>query len=321
MCRAPTKAAAGVSHKPGAEKEALNPVIQSWSNIYRAIPKIYVPFTKFNVSFTLVTFVVLLGLRLAGSKLFEEYFGWPADSKMKKDAAAGLASIIHALFLVPSCGILLWSSKYSPRARLDSMPIWWQDVATLLLEMCTGYMLFDAFGMCMDEWKPGKGPVLTSGDMVFIAHHFATSVYMTSCRAVGAGHMSALILMFTGEFTNPFQNLHIITRYGIKLAPTADSFWHVVHPYVEYTFMAFYAFFRAFVGPACIVHLTYDLLFTKQGRKNVPIYISLFLWMPMAWGVILGSWPWTMESINIVTGGFGNVKYDVNFDYGPRYEL
>lgn len=311
--------------EPALEKDfevekCLSPILQFWVTVYRAIPKIYVPFTEFNISFTLVTFVVLRIVRLFSDIFFEEMFGWPEDSKMKNDSAAGLASMLHACLLVPSIAVLLRSDNYSPSARIDSMPNWWQDVANAMLEMCTGYMLSDSFGMMMDTWVPGKGPSFTDGDSTFLAHHFATSFFMCSCRIVGAGHMSALILMWAGEFSNPLGNLMIITRYGIKLE-AEDTLWHVIHPYVEYSYAVVFSIFRAIIGPVTIMHLTYDLILTKQGRENVPIFLSLFIWMPMVWGVILGSIPWTYEAIAMVLDGVHTVKYDASYDYGPRYEL
>ena len=140
---------------------------------------------------------------------------------------------------------------------------------------------------------------------------------MNSARLVGAGHISALTLMWSGEFTNPLQNVHSISRFAIQMVGD-ESLWHFFHPYIELVFAAFYFFFRALLAPPQIAHLSYDLL-TKEGRKNVPWYVSIF-WIPLCSGIIIGSIPWTLEALDMVKDGLV-VKYDKSFDYGPRYEL
>ena len=140
---------------------------------------------------------------------------------------------------------------------------------------------------------------------------------MSQTRVLGAGHISAMGLMFTGEFTNPMQNSHAITRFAIQMAGD-DSFWHAIHPYVEYIYAVCYFFFRSVVGPLQIIHISYDLL-TKEGRKHIPLYIGI-VWIIMIWGIILGSMPWTLESFEMVKDGL-EVKYHASYEYGPRYEF
>jgi hypothetical protein len=72
------------------------------------------------------------------------------------------------------------------------------------------------------------------------------------------------------------------------------------------------------VGPLQIIHISYDLL-TQEGRKNIPLYIGI-IWIIMIWGIILGSMPWTVESIEMAMDGL-QVKYNETYNYGPRYEL
>ena len=140
---------------------------------------------------------------------------------------------------------------------------------------------------------------------------------MSQTRALGAGHISAMSLVFTGEFTNHMQNSRAITRFAIQMAGD-DSFLHRIHPYVEFIYAVCYFFFRSVVGPLQIIHISYDLL-TKEGRKHIPLYIGI-VWIIMIWGIILGSMPWTLESFEMVKDGL-EVKYHASYEYGPRYEF
>jgi hypothetical protein len=157
-------------------------------------------------------------------------------------------------------------------------------------------------------------------DVAFMAHHVVTIVYMSQVRVLQAGHISAMTMMWSGEFTNPMQSAHSVSRFAIQLArPSGGSMWHVVHPYVEYVFAFFYALFRAVVGPLQIVHIAYDM-WGKEGRKRVALYNSV-LWVFLLTGIIVGSIPWTIESIEMVRDGIESVKYNESYDYGPRFEL
>ena len=125
---------------------------------------------------------------------------------------------------------------------------------------------------------------------------------MTSARLAGAGHMSAMALMLLGECTAPIQNIFRISRITTKIDCMGCGEWmNTLHPYIEYLFSLVYVFFRALVGPVCAVHLTYDLVFTKKGRENVPIGLSM-VWLLMCWGVLLGSIPWIVSANEVVMG-------------------
>jgi TLC domain len=288
-------------------------ILHFWITQYRNTPKFYI-WRDIGIGFTLASAMILFGIRLLGDFYFEASLGWPRHSKRKKDAAAGVASIVHAVTLVTSLGVLLWSQPYSPSSNTSKQTQETKDATTALLQFCTGYMLYDALGMVMDNWNTGG---LTGGDGLFIAHHIATSFCMISCLVIGAGHHSVLMLMFLGELTNPLGSLHSITRYAIQLEGP-ETFWHTLHPYVEWTFAASYGVIRALVAPAFLMHMTFDLL--GRGRRNVPLSISL-VWLFLMWGVIIGSIPWTREAIDMALDGVHVVKYNVDYDYGPRYEL
>ena len=126
-------------------------------------------------------------------------------------------------------------------------------------------------------------------------HTQATGFYMTSSRVIGAGHISALICMLLGEATNPVHNSFMIS----ELAKTLDDYNGEASFLVfaiEITFCVLYVFFRVVLGPIGMLHITYDLLFTKKGRQNIPIALKI-VWLIMIWGVVFGSIPWIQDCI------------------------
>jgi hypothetical protein len=118
--------------------------------------------------------------------------------------------------------------------------------------------------------------------------------------------------MFSGEVTNPFQNIHTITKFWIQLE-TPGPLLHNIHRGVEFLHAVTYALVRLVVGPIQIIHITYALLFTRQGRENIPLWISA-LWLFIIWGLILGSLPWSFEALHMAMDGL-HIKYDQNYNY------
>lgn len=290
------------------EKEAIPLLLRPWCSVYRSVPTLKLPFTNLDVGFTVFSCLALIGLNLSIILPTIEWMGMPAGVQETKEVAACLTSIVFSMNLVAALGVCLLSQPYSPSARMDGAPQWWQDCASALIQFCTGYMFYDSFvSYVVNRWVPGQGPVLTTSDWMFLGHHFATTFYMTSARLMGAGHMSAMILMFTGEFTNPAQNLWIACQTAIKLDCCNGWQFHVMLSYSEYLYALLYVPMRTVGGYGAGAHLTYDLLFTKQGRKNVHVWLTL-LWMPMCWGVLIASIPWIEEAVEIVRGGL-IVKY------------
>jgi len=288
-------------------------VSRFWGSIYNAAPKIYIPGTKFDIAFTVLSCILILGVRLLFDCFYQGHLNWDPNNKRTTDCAASSASIFHSIVLCIGLATALLYPPYLPTFKITDAPKWWQDVADALLQFCTGYMLYDFIGMLMDNnWA------INPGDYTFIAHHVVTATYMSQCRALGVGHISAMALMLTGEITNPLQNSMHITRYAIQIEP-AGTIWHVVYPYVEITYAVCYSFVRLVIGPIQIIHITYHLMLTKLGRERVSLHTRL-LWVALIWGIILGSLPWTFEAIDMVKDGF-EVKYHQHFDYGPRFEL
>ena len=121
-----------------------------------------------------------------------------------------------------------------------------------------------------------------------------------------------MTLMFTGEITNPFQNIHTITKFWIQLE-TAGPLLRSIHIYIEFLHAVSYALIRLIVGPIQIIHITYSLLCTRQGRENIPLWISA-IWLFIIWGLIIGSLPWSFEAWQMAIDGF-QLKYDEKYDY------
>mmetsp|Transcript_3478 Transcript_3478/g.4839 ORF Transcript_3478/g.4839 Transcript_3478/m.4839 type:complete len:320 (-) Transcript_3478:116-1075(-) len=286
-------------------------VLKFWSNLYQTVPKICIPGTNLNFAVTILCTIIIFLIRVGFDKIYVNVMGWPANSPRKDFCAACSASIVHSIVLCIGLGKALACQKFSPSAKLCVFPQWWQDASTALLQLCSAYMIYDAFFLFKDNnW------VLDTSDYAFFGHHVATFVYMTQCRVYGAGHMSAMTLMFWGEITNPFQNTWNISKFAIQFEPEG-SVWHAIHPYLELSYAVAYFPIRAFVGPVRIIQITYDLMVTKQGRDNLPLLVRL-LWIFIIWTLILGSLPWTFEAFDMIRDGLA-VKYHKDWDYGPRY--
>lgn len=194
-------------------------------------------------------------------------------------------------------------------------PIWWKDLTDGVLQFCTGYMMYDImiqFGLDKVYYHDMIWKVT---DYIFIGHHLATSAYMISTRLLYAGHLSAMILMFFGEITAPIMNLLRISftlQQYLKLSSQAYDalieyrsvyyLTNIIHPYLEYLYAVVYFTIRALLAPILAIHLTYHFLFTKTGRTNVPIYISI-IWLALCWSVMLGSYNWVKNCYYIIITG------------------
>eukprot|EP00978_Attheya_sp_CCMP212_P027220 scaffold91019_cov49-Attheya_sp.AAC.3 len=228
-------------------------------SLVRALPKIYFPGTKLEVGFTIFGTIFLIAFRYAAVAFLESY-GWAANNTMTAMAAASVGSILHSFILVPQLGVLLMTQPFVPSARMNSAPQWWQESADSMLQLCTGYMFYDCLlSFVVDKWVPGVGIVYDDGDSMFVIHHIATVIYMTSTRIIGAGHQSAMICMF--------------------------------------------------LGPVFFAYTTKDL-FSKQGRQNIPLGLNI-PWNIMIWGVVIGSFPWIQECVEMLSDGL-ETKYGMN---------
>ena len=112
-----------------------------------------------------------------------------------------------------------------------------------------------------------------------------------------------MVLMFLGELTTPIMN---VVRISQTMAASGHesmfSNWFTsAHPILEFVFALLYVLFRVFLGPVAALHLSYDLLLTREGRKNVPVQLSV-PGIVMCWSVLLGSIPWIKNAWRIVSG-------------------
>lgn len=287
--------------------------ITFWSNIYQNAPKLYIPSTQFDIGFTIVSFCIISLLRLINEFIWINILEFNPNSYKTIESASALTSLAHALVLCSGLYAALVSQPYVPSAPIASAPKDYQFAVTALLQMCTGYMFYDAIFMIKSN-----GWSIHPDDVSFLGHHVVTILYMSQTRVLGVGHISAMSLMFTGELTNPLQNGHLITKFGIQLA-AKGSLFHVLHPYLEFVYSLIYLIMRGLVGFVQIAHISYHMLCTKEGRNNVSLKVSV-LWVLMIWGILIGSIPWTKECLEMIKDGL-DVKYDESWNYGPRYEL
>lgn len=251
------------------------------------------------MTFTVLSFTYLLIWKLM-IRQFLIPSHWP-DGADKDQICIYLTSIVHSTTLCPPLLVLLLTQPFRPSAPMNGAPKWWQSSANALLEFCTGYMLYDGLhnGLFLNYLKFGFE--LPTDEWCFLGHHLATSYYMTSTRINGAGHLSAMIIMFFGEITNPAQNSRSAIQVMLKMGDCCSTPYlkHTLYPIVDFIYALMYAIVRVGLNPYLNVRITYDFLFTTQGRKLMPIALSLSL-LFMLWGVSLGTIPWCLESVDLV---------------------
>jgi hypothetical protein len=265
--------------------------------LFRACPKVCkIPFTKVDITFALLSALVLHAIRLVVTPLMIAKGGWPAGHKYTLDAVSSIVSMMHAMLLVSSLWFCLFPGwRYKPCAKFSETPQWHRDASTALTNMCIGYMLQDTI-VCslLGNYTPQSGLQLTMDDYAFIGHHLITIIYMVSTLIIQAGHFSAMMLMFTGEITNPTFNLYLMYTNAVKL-----DFCCGITP-ERYQIIAVvnaipYLLLRTFIGPLVVVHLGYDILLRKQGRTNIPVPLGIFF-VFCGFLVLWGSIPWCNEA-------------------------
>ncbi|KAL7540348.1 hypothetical protein ACHAXR_010045 [Thalassiosira sp. AJA248-18] len=278
-------------------------ILRPWISLYRATPKIYIPGTDVDIAFSLRSAVLFSILRISFRYALYS-LGWPVGSRDTFFTSACMASFCHSTLMLPALASILLSQKYVPSGKLQPSPQWYQDATHAAMGFCTGYMIYDSImGYVVETWQPGVGPVLSGDDWTYLGHHILTTLYMVSARWKKAGHMSAMILMFNGEFSAPIMNLHLMMEKALTQDCCKGIAWlPTLFAYNEQFFSLLYLVCRVAVSPFVIGYVTYDLLFTKRGRRDVPLWLSIS-WMPMCWGVQFGSIPWIMTCIETLKQG------------------
>lgn len=282
------------------EDTAAPRILKLWIDLYRSSPKLYIPGTEIDFGFSLVCAIPLTLLRLFFRHVFY-YVGW--DHSADTLSASGcMPSICHSSLLVPGLLATLLSHKYVPSATLRGTPQWYQDSVHALLSFCTGYMIYDMFmSYFAEKWQPGQGPVLTSEDWMYVGHHVLTSLYMVSTRWAECGHISAMVLMFFGEASNPNMNIKLIVERAMKQDSFKGVSWlPTLYIYNDQVFSTIYILCRVFAASFVFPHLTYDLL--VRGKKNAPMWL-IVVWLILCYGVQIGSIPLIFECIATLKNG------------------
>jgi hypothetical protein len=292
------------------EETQIPAIAQFWRNLSLQLPRIHIPNTNLNVSFTILSALFLISVRMISIQILERIFGWPSGAS--DEGAASLAGIVHSSLLCPGLVIAFVTHTYSPSEPLAKAPKWWQELVDSLLQFCTGYMVYDASFILANRWDPSVSwiPALQGDDILFLGHHVATATYMTQTRIYQAGHMSAMMCMLIGEASNPPMNTWFITSKALKLDCCNGIVMQFVHKYNEVVFCVIYLLLRVLVGPLVCTHMSYDLLFSENAKKHLPLALRLF-WNFMIWMVIVGSYSWIVYTHELLSKHL----------YGSEHEL
>jgi TLC domain len=274
---------------PPQKKPPVPFLCRYWCSIVDHLPVIKVG--KLDVSLTIFSAIGLAIVRYVLEYGMVVLFHWPQNAYVTKNAAASAAAIVHSLQLVPSLYVCFRTIRYNPSQKMaDATDMWWQTTANALLQFCTGYMIYDGFLNIL--WLKTMFGNLAGEDYLFLGHHVATILYMTSTRVIGAGHQSAMICMLLGECTNPLHNSYYIGLAAQTLPCCNGVLSQFLFHWIEYLFAVTYVLARAIVAPWTFLHVTYNLWTT--GRRYIPISL-LLMWSFLIWGVLFGSVPWIQD--------------------------
>jgi hypothetical protein len=277
------------------QQEAKIPALcQFWRTLPRRLP--VVKLGRLDVSLTVASALFLAAIRLAAEFVMIRAFGWPENAFITKNAAASVGAIFHSLQLVPALAACFLSSStpYNPSQMLSEATGWWQETVTALLQFCTGYMIYDALLniLWLNSTMAEKG--VDAEALMFLGHHLATTLYMTSTRIVGGGHQSAMVCMLLGEFTNPLHNSFYIAQAAQKLPCCNGPLSQSAFAAIEASFCALYCLIRVIVAPTMCLHMTVNLFMTGWRENRIPI-VLVAMWTLLIWAVLIGSIPWIVE--------------------------
>lgn len=269
-------------------------LLQFWCNVDDALPRISCG--GLDVSLTLASALFLACVRFIAETIMVQVFGWPAVSLVTKNAAASVPAILHSSLLVPSLFFAFSIHKYRPSESLATAPVFYQHVATCLLQFCSGYMLYDCvLNVLWLNLTMGDG---IQGDaLMFLGHHIATALYMTLCRIHRAGHQSAFICMFLGEMTNPFHNAYFIAIAAQQLECCNGPLSQQLYKVIEFLFGASYVAVRAFIAPFFFAHATFSLWYDRN--PHVPL-VTIAFWSFLIWLVEIASIPYIQDCWSMI---------------------
>ena len=277
---------------------------------YNAVPIVNV--NGVPVSFVVVSALFFISIRILANMVLESVFGWPVNDIDTTDrAASSIPAIVHSTLLCSGLFSAFVSHRYNPSEHISEANQAWQDLANALLQFCTGYMLNDTLfliyrAMPNDSWVPD----ISSGDLMILAHHAITSTYMTQARVYKAGHMSAFICMFWGELSNPLHNtfwiLEIASKVPTVYGPKLQAMMNVIPGIFSIIFITC----RVFIGPSFFAHATWSLLFSKDGKKNLPLPVRIF-WSTMIWAIVFGSVPEVLKCKKMATAFLNGTEQEL----------
>jgi hypothetical protein len=293
----------GYGHKRNDDVVNIPFLCRFWTNLQRSLPEIR--FLGLNVSLTIATAIFLSCVRFIIENIMVHTFGWPNNLFETKNAASSLTAIVHSINLVPTLFVLLFRTVkpyYNPSARMadEQAGLWWNETVTAMLQFCTGYMVYDGLlNIIWLRWTMQEGGI-SNEDLMFLGHHVATILYMSSTRWVQAGHQSAMICMFLGELSNPLHNSYFFAVIAQKLDCCNGPFSQQAFATIEFLFGCVYVILRGFIAPIAFAHACYSLATTGLFKvKEVPAWL-IFVWIALIWTVELGSIPWIIESWGFV---------------------
>lgn len=292
------------------------------------VPK-YVPITitlfQLDITFTLLSAIFLGCIRyISEYMILVAIFHWPSNTYVTKNAAGSLAAMFHSIQLVPSLYVCFQSTTHIPTIRYNpshhmkdmvleshdtktssrsssSTTTWYYDTVDALLQFCTGYMIYDSVLNILFMKQQMLGTPISSEDYLFLGHHLATILYMSSTRYLQQGHQSAMICMLLGECTNPFHNLYYVAIAAQDLPCCNGPVSQFLYRYIELIFACSYVVVRTMIAPVMLIHVTYNLWTTgrRASYHRIPL-VLLILWTILIWGVVFGSIPWIMECYTMI---------------------
>jgi len=266
-------------------------LLRPWVRFQEVLPEVML--FGLNISVTVVSFVFFIIVRIIGNAILS-YNNWPPGEFNTMFTNSCIVAMSHSSNLILPLAQGLWMLPYKPTMSQSAAPKYWQLASDAMLQFCTAYMLQDSLLTVIRAYQLGG---LQDGDLLFIAHHFATFSYMTQCRWIDAGYISAMTCILCGEVSNPPMMVWYITDKAIKSAccsgPRVQFLFEIFS--VIYAFVYFVA--RAILAPMMALAFVYDFFFT--GQKSVSLGLCIY-WFLAVLGVIAGSYGYILETWEIL---------------------
>lgn len=273
-----------------------------WLRVYRSIVHVIPPMMNLDFSFAIAAAIFLIAVRVVVTYMLQAYAGFPMNDPASFEVSGNAAAAAHSMLLVPALIVGFMTHKYSPSEHLSLAPSHWQEFVDALLQFCTGYMIYDAIFTVILRWDPALSwiPAFQFDDYLFLIHHLMTSSYMTMARYYKAGHMSAMMCMLLGEASNPFSNAHFAIQRTMALGDCCNGpVLQSAKVYVEFAFALVYASLRTTIGPIIFAPMSWNLLFSKEAKQNLPLAVRS-LWVFMIVAVVLGSYFWVKFTVGVL---------------------